>query len=66
MSEADLPDYELKPFKIIGQLIGARYDREGEIVGEEVMGELVIYRPQFAETDDLINDAIISARSENY
>lgn len=53
---------ELKPFKIIGQLIGARYDEHGEIVGEEVMGEVAIYRSNFGKVQQLVDRAVKEAR----
>jgi hypothetical protein len=48
---------ELRPFKIVGQLIGALYDEQGEIVGEQVMGEVAIYRKSFAKVPELVDDA---------
>ena len=48
---------ELRPFKIVGQLIGALYDDEGEIVGEQVMGEVAIYRKSFGKVSALVDDA---------
>jgi hypothetical protein len=54
---------ELKPFKIIGQLIGARYNAEGEIIGEEVMGEVAIYRSNFSKVEELVDQAVEQARS---
>lgn len=53
---------ELKPFKIVGQLIGARYNADGEIVGEEVMGEVAIYRSNFDKVEQLVHDAVEAAR----
>jgi hypothetical protein len=52
----------LKPFKIIGQLVGAREDEAGEIIAEEGMGEICIYRSQFGEVEKLIEDAIQRGR----
>jgi hypothetical protein len=49
---------ELRPFKIVGKLIGSRHDEDGEIIGEEVMGEVVVYRPQFAELEALVERAV--------
>jgi hypothetical protein len=54
---------ELKPFKIVGQLIGARYNAEGEIVGEEVMGEVAIYRSNFGKVDQIVDQAVEQARN---
>jgi hypothetical protein len=54
---------ELKPFKIVGQLIGARYNAEGEIVGEEVMGEVAIYRSNFSKVEEIIDQAVEQARN---
>lgn len=53
---------ELQPFKIVGQLIGARYDEHGEIVGEEVMGEVAIYRANFSKLEELVDRAVDKAR----
>jgi hypothetical protein len=54
---------ELQPFKIIGQLVGVLYDADGNIVGEEVMGEVAIYRPNFGRVEQLIDEAIDQAHS---
>ena len=54
---------ELKPFKIVGQLIGARYDEHGDVVGEEIMGEVAIYRSNFKRVDELVNEAVEQARA---
>jgi hypothetical protein len=51
-----------KPFKIVGQLIGARHDKDGNIIGEWVMGEIVFYRPQFDDVRKLVDDAVKLAR----
>ncbi len=48
---------ELRPFKIVGQLVGALYDEDGEIVGEQVMGEVAIYRKSFGKVPKLVDDA---------
>jgi len=54
---------ELKPFKIVGQLIGARYNAEGEIVGEEVMGPVAIYRSNFSKLEQIVDQAVEEARA---
>ncbi len=51
------PPPELRPFKIVGQLVGALYDEDGEIVGEQVMGEVAIYRQSFGKVSKLVDDA---------
>jgi hypothetical protein len=53
---------ELKPLKIIGQLWGARYNEEGEMIAEEVMGDVRIYAPNFARVEQLVEDAVEHAR----
>lgn len=53
---------ELKPFKIVGQLIGACHNAEGEIVGEESMGPVVIYRSNFSKVEEIIDLAVEEAR----
>ena len=53
---------ELQPFKIVGQLIGARYDADGNVVGEEFMGEITIYRPLFGKVDQIVDEATARAR----
>jgi hypothetical protein len=60
-SEATPAD-ALRPHKIVGQLIGSRHNEEGEIVGEEVMGEVAIYRPNFGKVEQLVNEAVAQAR----
>jgi hypothetical protein len=54
---------ELKPFKIVGQLIGARYDEQGEIVGEEVMGQVGVYASQFGQVQELVDGAVEEMRA---
>lgn len=51
-----------KPFKIVGQLIGSRHDKDGNIIGEWVMGEIVFYRPQFDDVRKLVDEAVKLAR----
>jgi hypothetical protein len=48
---------ELRPFKIVGHLVGALYDEDGDIVGEQVMGEVAIYRKSFDKVSELVDDA---------
>ncbi len=45
---------ELKPFKIVGQLIAAAYDDDGNIVGEQVAGDVVFYATQFGEVQERV------------
>jgi hypothetical protein len=52
---------ELRPHKIIGQLVGARFNEHGEIVGEEVMGEVAIFKPNFGKVEQLVEAAIKEA-----
>jgi hypothetical protein len=52
---------ELRPHKIIGQLIGARYNEHNEIVGEEVMGEVAIFKPNFGKLEELVEEAVAAA-----
>lgn len=39
----------LKPFKIVGRLVAARVDEEGNVVDEISVGELTLYAPQFSQ-----------------
>lgn len=55
---------ELEPFKIVGQLVGARRNPAGEVVAEEVMGQVQIYRPNFGLVEQLIDEAMREARVE--
>lgn len=57
------PAAELKPLKIVGNLIGARYNEHGEVVSEEVMGEVAIYAPNFGKVNQLVDKALDEARS---
>jgi hypothetical protein len=52
---------ELRPHKIVGQLIGARYNEHNEIVGEEVMGEVAIFKPNFGKVAELVDEAVAAA-----
>ena len=45
---------ELRPFKMVGTLIGAHYDKDGNVVGEEPMGSVTIYAPQFGQFEKLL------------
>lgn len=54
---------ELQPHKIIGQLIGARYNEHGDMVGEEVMGEVAIYRANFTKLEQIVDQALERARA---
>jgi hypothetical protein len=40
------PTIEVVPFKVVGQIVAARM-RGGKVVGEQVVGELVLYEPEF-------------------
>lgn len=60
--EAEATVTELQPFKIVGQLIGARYNSEGDIIGEEVMGQVAIYRPNFGEVEKMVEEAVAQAQ----
>jgi hypothetical protein len=55
---------ELEPFKIVGQLIGIRRNADGEITGEEVMGEVAIYRPNFGRVEQLVDEAVAASRAQ--
>jgi len=61
-AEAGAAPDELKPFKIIGQLIGTRHNANGEIVSEEVMGSVAIYSSNFSKVDEIIDQAVEEAR----
>jgi hypothetical protein len=55
---------ELRPHKIIGQLIGARFNEHGEIVAEEVMGEVAIFKANFSKLPAIVDAAVAAAREE--
>lgn len=55
------PKYTLRPHKIVGQLVAAVTDEKGEIVGEEVIGEVNIFRVQFPEVKKLADKAVQEA-----
>lgn len=55
---------ELQPFKLVGQLIGARYNEHGEIVGEEIMGDVAIYASNFSKVDQIVKQAVEQAREQ--
>jgi hypothetical protein len=54
----------LRPHKIVGQLIGARYNEHGEIVGEEVMADVAIFKPNFGKVEQAVEAAFQQARGE--
>jgi len=56
---------ELRPHKIVGQLIGARFNEHGDIVGEQVMGEVAIFRPNFGKVPQLVEKAIEESKVEH-
>lgn len=49
---------ELKPHKIVGQLFGALYNEHGEQIGEEVMGNVEIFRANFGKVPQLVDQAL--------
>jgi hypothetical protein len=53
---------ELKPFKIVGQLVGARYNEHGDVVGEDVMGDVAIYAVNFSRVKQIVDQAVKDAR----
>lgn len=55
---------ELVPHKIVGHLVGARFNEHGEIVGEEIMSELTVFRPNFKHIERNINRAVKKAKEE--
>ena len=38
------------PFKVVGKLVAATLDSDGRVIGEQIVGEVTLYEPQF---DDL-------------
>lgn len=58
------PERQLRPHKIVGQLVGVILNEKGEIVGEDVMGPVTIFKAQFGEVDSLIEDAYNAAVEE--
>lgn len=54
---------DLTPFKIVGRLIGTRNDDDGNIVGEEVMGEVAIYATNFGNVQAMVDEAVDAARA---
>jgi hypothetical protein len=52
----------LEPFKIVGQLVGARKNEAGAVIGEEVMGKVAIYAAQFGELEKLVQESVAAAR----
>lgn len=53
---------QLEPFKIVGQLIGVLRNEDGEIVSEQVMGEVAIYRANFTKLEEIVDQAVTEAR----
>jgi hypothetical protein len=53
---------ELRPFKIVGKLIGAQYNEHGEVVGEVMMGDVAIYRTNFGKVKQLVDQAFEDAK----
>lgn len=47
----------LVPLKITGQLHAAWRDESGEIVGEEIVGQVTFYAPDFASVAEKIAEA---------
>lgn len=46
-----------EPFKIVGQLVAATKDEHGNIVGEYVAGQVVLYAAQFDQVRELVEQA---------
>lgn len=53
---------ELRPHKIVGQLIGARYNEHGEVVDERRMADVQIFRPNFKYLERDVKRAVEQAR----
>lgn len=53
---------DLTPHKIVGQLIGTRHNEDGDIIAEEIMGEVAIYRANFGKVEELVDLAISTAK----
>lgn len=61
------PEPELRPHKIVGQLVGAYFNEHGEIVGEEVIGEVAIFKAKFGRLNQEADRAVaefVKARDE--
>ena len=48
---------KIRPFKIVGEVIGCFEDDDGNIVGEFKAGSAVIYASQFGEVDQIVGAA---------
>lgn len=46
-----------EPFKIVGQIIAAKKNADGEIVGEYVFANCCFYAAQFSEISRMVADA---------
>lgn len=55
---------KLEPFKIVGQLVGARKNEHGEIVSEEPMGEVQIYAANFDKVKHNVDLAVKRLREQ--
>jgi len=62
-AKSPVAEMPLEPFKIVGQLIGVRRNPEGEIVSEEPMGDVAIYRANFGRVAQLVDEACAEARA---
>lgn len=55
---------ELRPHKIVGRLIGTRHNEHGEIIAEEVMGEVAIFSAHFDNVRQMVEDGVNEVREE--
>lgn len=51
------PPPDLVPFKIVGKLVGVRYNEHGEAYDEVVMADVTFYRSQFPKIQSLVDQA---------
>ena len=47
----------IKPYKLVGQLVAQNLDDEGEVVGETIVGDLVLFANQFDQLSTKIEEA---------
>jgi hypothetical protein len=52
------PSDELRPFKMVGQLIASVHNVEGEIIGERAVAHVEIHQPNFANLPEVAEQTV--------
>lgn len=54
----------IEPFKLVGQLIVAVKDEDGNIIGEQKAADMVVYAPQFDQIAGRVEEIMPEIRKQ--